>query len=155
MFDLTVIVPSLRKPSCIALSIYLVLYTIYYNVYICVCSYRKRKTLSGKGRARKEEIARDKAEHRAQGGKLSTKLGVDGYNPSAPQGTYGVACPRPCYCAPHLRTDGVNCRESADTGPVFLKVVPVTDASILQVTMDQLVCAYIFPHPILDMKWAC
>ena len=30
------------------------------------------------------------------------------------------------------------CRESAGTGPVVLKVVPVTVAAFLQVTMDQL-----------------
>ena len=36
-----------------------------------------------------------------------------------------------------LRTDGVNCQESADTGPVVLKVVPVAGAAILQVTMDK------------------
>ena len=39
-----------------------------------------------------------------------------------------------------LRTDGAHCRESAGTGPVVLKVVPVTGAAILQVTMDQLMC---------------
>ena len=37
----------------------------------------------------KEEIARDKAERKARGGKLSTKLGVDGYKPAAAQGVYG------------------------------------------------------------------
>ena len=40
-----------------------------------------------------------------------------------------------------MRTDGVHCRESAGTGPVVLKVVPVTGAAILQVTIDQLICA--------------
>ena len=42
-----------------------------------------------------------------------------------------------------LRTDGVHCRESVGTGPdrVVLKVVPVTCAAFLQVTMDQLICA--------------
>ena len=40
-----------------------------------------------------------------------------------------------------LRTDGVHCRESAGTGPVVLKVVPVMGAVIFQVTMDQLMCA--------------
>ena len=42
------------------------------------------------------------------------------------------------------------CQESAGTGPAVLKVVPVTDAAILQVTMDQLICASLFPHPLLD-----
>ena len=36
-----------------------------------------------------------------------------------------------------LRTDGVHCRGSAGIGPVFLKVVPVTGAAILQVNMVQ------------------
>ena len=48
-----------------------------------------------------------------------------------------------------LRTDGVYCRQSAGTGPVVLKVVPVTGAASLQVTMDQLMCASLFPHPLL------
>ena len=52
------------------------------------------------------------------------------------------------YRVTQLRTDGVQCRESAGTGPVVLKAVPVTDDA-LQVTMDQLICAYIFPHPLL------
>ena len=45
------------------------------------------------------------------------------------------------YRVTQLRTNGVLCRESAGTGPVNLKVVPVTSAAILQVTMDQLKCA--------------
>ena len=44
------------------------------------------------------------------------------------------------YRITHLRTDGVHCRESAGTGPVILKVVAITGASILQVTMEQLTC---------------
>ena len=40
-----------------------------------------------------------------------------------------------------LRTDGVHCRESAGTGPVVFKLIPAMGAAILQVTMDQLVCA--------------
>ena len=48
-----------------------------------------------------------------------------------------------------LRTDGVHCRESAGTGPVVLQVVPVTSAAILQATMDRLMCASLFPHPLL------
>ena len=42
------------------------------------------------------------------------------------------------YQVTQLRADGVHCRESAGTGPVNLNVVPVTDAAILQATMDQL-----------------
>ena len=40
-----------------------------------------------------------------------------------------------------VRTDGAHCRESAGTGPVVLKVVPVTGAAILQATLDQLMYA--------------
>ena len=50
------------------------------------------------------------------------------------------------YLATQLRVNGVYCRESAGTGPVGLKVVPVTGATTLQVTMDQLLCASLFPH---------
>ena len=52
-----------------------------------------------------------------------------------------------------LRTDGAHCRESVGTGPVVLKVVPVTGAAISQVTMDQLnqsICAPLFPHPHVE-----
>ena len=46
------------------------------------------------------------------------------------------------YRVTQLRTDGVHCRESADTGPVNLKIVP---NALLpwQVTMDQLICAFL------------
>ena len=54
------------------------------------------------------------------------------------------------YRAKHLRTNDVHCREFAGgTGSVVLKVVPVTGAAILQVTMDQLMSASLFPHPLL------
>ena len=54
------------------------------------------------------------------------------HTPSSPSRVYRVT---------QLLTDGVHCRESAGTGPVVLKVVPVTGAAILQVTMDHLICA--------------
>ena len=41
------------------------------------------------------------------------------------------------YRVAELRTDGVHCRESAGTGPVNLKVVPVTGAALAGLTMDQ------------------
>ncbi|CBJ27422.1 PUB domain, zinc finger protein Thioredoxin [Ectocarpus siliculosus] len=51
---------------------------------------RKEKQAFDQERARlKAEIAKDKAERKARGGKLSTKLGVDGYKPAAAQGVYG------------------------------------------------------------------
>lgn len=46
------------------------------------------------------EIARDKAERQARGGRLASKLGVDGYNPSAPQGAYGAPAQGPEGGAP-------------------------------------------------------
>ena len=44
------------------------------------------------------------------------------------------------YQATQLLADGVHCRESAGTGPVVLKVVPVTGAAFLGVNMDQSIC---------------
>ena len=49
------------------------------------------------------------------------------------------------------RTDGVHCRESSGTGPVALKVVRVTGASLSAITMDPFLCASLFPHPILGV----
>ena len=46
------------------------------------------------------------------------------------------------------RTNGVHFRESTGTGQIVLKVVPVTGVAILQVTMDQLMCASLFPYPV-------
>ena len=42
-----------------------------------------------------------------------------------------------------------HCRESAGTGPVVLKVVPVTGAAFSIIIMDLLMCAPLFPHPLL------
>ena len=50
---------------------------------------------------------------------------------------------------PQLRTDGIHCRESAGTGPAVLKVVPATGAAFSGITMDQLMCASLFPHPLM------
>ena len=48
------------------------------------------------------------------------------------------------------RTDGVHCRESADTGPAALKVVAVTGAAMLfQVSPWTSFYASLFPHPLL------
>ena len=50
-----------------------------------------------------------------------------------------------------MRTDAVPCRKSAGTGPVVLKVVSVTDASFSGVTMNQFLCAYLFPsRPLME-----
>ena len=57
------------------------------------------------------------------------------------------------YRVTQLRTDGVHCRESAGTGPVVLKVVPVTGAAFaghhgpINVRLS-------FPTPTIGMKWA-
>ena len=53
------------------------------------------------------------------------------------------------YWVTQLRTDGVHCRESVGTGPVVLKVVPVTGAAFAGLTMDQsmCVCVVFSSHP--------
>ena len=48
-----------------------------------------------------------------------------------------------------MRTDYVDCRESAGAGQVFLKIVPVTGAAFIAFTMDHLVCDSLFSHPLL------
>ena len=48
----------------------------------------------------------------------------------------------------HLRADGVHYRESAGTGPVVLKVVPVTNTSFSGVTMDHFL-SLAFPIPTI------
>ena len=40
-----------------------------------------------------------------------------------------------------MRTDGVDCRESAGTGPVVLKVVRVTGVAFSGITVDFFLCA--------------
>ena len=48
-----------------------------------------------------------------------------------------------------LRTDGVHCRQSAGTGPVVLKAVPVTGAAFSGFTKNQLMFVALFPRPLL------
>ena len=48
-----------------------------------------------------------------------------------------------------MRSDGIHCRESACTGPVVLKVVLVTGAAFLGIALYQLMCAPVFPYPLL------
>ena len=55
------------------------------------------------------------------------------------------------YRTTQLRTDGVQCRKLAGAGPVVLKVVPgtgATGAALAGITMRQLLCASLFPHPV-------
>ena len=47
-----------------------------------------------------------------------------------------------------MPTDGVHCREFACTGPVVCKVIPVTSAAFSDVTIDQFLCASLFPHAL-------
>ena len=51
----------------------------------------------------------------------------------------------PRNCVPMV----VHCRESAGTGPVNLKVVPVADAAFSGVSIDQILCAPFSPNPLL------
>ena len=53
------------------------------------------------------------------------------------------------YRVTQLHTDGVDYQESAGTGPVVLKVVPVTGATFSGVTTDQLLSSPLFPHLLL------
>ena len=50
-----------------------------------------------------------------------------------------------------VHTDSVHCLESVDTGPVVLKVVPVTGAAFAGLTIDHLMCASLShtPHTLL------
>ena len=48
------------------------------------------------------------------------------------------------YRVTQVRTDGVQCRESAGTGPVVLKVVPVTGATFASPWTNY--CAPLFSH---------
>ena len=52
------------------------------------------------------------------------------------------------YRVTQLRTDGVHCRESAGTGPVNLKVVPVTGAALAG-PHGPIKMRLSFPHPLL------
>ena len=60
--------------------------------------------------------------------------------------------PPPCqsrvYHVTQLHTNGVRCRKYAGRGLVNLKIVLLKGAAILQVTMDQLLCASLLPHPL-------
>ena len=51
-----------------------------------------------------------------------------------------------------LRTDGVHCRESAGTGPVALKVVPVTVAALVG-HHGPINVRLSLPTLIIGMKW--
>ena len=57
------------------------------------------------------------------------------------------------YGVTQLRTDGVQCRESAGTGPIILQVAPVTGAAFSGIAMDKFLGAsLIFPHPPVIQK---
>ena len=78
------------------------------------------------------------------------------------------------YRVTQLRTDGIHCRQSADTRPVVLKVVRVTGAAFSDVTHGPVTVRLSFHHsptkgyglkvgrlrtffsmPTVGMKWAC
>ena len=55
------------------------------------------------------------------------------------------------YQVTQLCTNGVHCRQSAGTGPVVLEAVRVTSACFSgSITMDQLLCASLSRHPLLE-----
>ena len=59
------------------------------------------------------------------------------------------------YQVTQLRTDGVHCQEYAGTGPVVLKVVPVTSAAFSGITHGPINVRLSFPTPTMGMKWVC
>ena len=69
--------------------------------------------------------------------------GVHLWNRHTPSGQSRV------YRVTQLRTDGVHCRESAGTGPVNLKVVPVTGAALAD-HHGPINIRLSFPHPLLE-----
>ena len=58
------------------------------------------------------------------------------------------------YRVTQLRTDGIHCRESAGTGPVVVKVVPVTSAALAGHHGPINMCLF-FPTPTIGLNWAC
>ena len=71
------------------------------------------------------------------------------YSHHTPPGHFRV------YRVTQLRTDGVHCRESAGTGPVNLKVVPVTGAALAGHHGPLNMPLFPFPTPTIGMKRAC
>ena len=55
------------------------------------------------------------------------------------------------YHITHLRNDGIHCRESTGTVPTIFKVVPVKGAAFSGITMDQLMCVSLSPHPLMNV----
>ena len=58
------------------------------------------------------------------------------------------------YRVTQMRTDGVYCRESVGTGPVVLKVVPVTSAALAG-HLGPINVRVSFLTPTIGLKWAC
>ena len=53
-----------------------------------------------------------------------------------------------------MLTDGVHCQETAGAVLVVVTVVPVTGTAFFGgITMDQLMCASLVPHPLLAQQW--
>ena len=52
------------------------------------------------------------------------------------------------YEVTQLRTDGVHCRESAGTGSIVIKVVPVTGAAFSGIPTDQSFCVSFLGCPV-------
>ena len=57
------------------------------------------------------------------------------------------------YRVTQLRTDGVHCRKSADTGPVSLKIVP-NECCLCRFPWTNKYMP-LFPTPTIGIKWAC
>ena len=67
--------------------------------------------------------------------------------------SYAIGSVR-AYRAKQLRTDGVHSQESTGTGPVVLKVVPVT-GTVSAGHHGPINLRLSFPISTIGMKWAC
>ena len=54
-----------------------------------------------------------------------------------------------------MRPDGVHRQEFTGTGPVILKVGPVSGAAFLDITMDQIFVSTVYPAPIIGLVDMC
>ena len=67
---------------------------------------------------------------------------------------YAIGSVPRVYRATQLRSDGIYCREFADTGPVVLMVVPETGAALAG-HHGPITVRLSFHTPTIGMEWAC
>ena len=79
----------------------------------------------------------------------SFRVGVNSFTPSTAIGTVPDLDQ-----VTQLRTDRVHCLEFASTEEIILQAVRAKVAAFSGITMDHLLCASLFPHP-LRVQWTC